>query len=50
MEYRHSTGEWRVGPPKSKSVYRKNSLTDDAISILKRQKEKHKDLIVIPIE
>ncbi len=50
MEYRHSTGEWRVGPPKSKSGYRKIPLTDDAISILKRQKEKHKDIKVIPIE
>lgn len=50
MEYRHSTGEWRVGPPKSKSGYRKVPLTDEAISILKRQKEKHKDIKVIPME
>ena len=36
MEYRHSTGEWRVGEPKSKSGYRVVPLTDEAISILKR--------------
>lgn len=50
MEYRYSVGEWRVGPPKSKSGYRTIPLTDEAISILKRQKEKHKAIKVIPIE
>ena len=34
----------------SKSGYRKVPLTDEAISILKRQKEKHKDIKVIPME
>lgn len=34
----------------SKSGYRKVLLTDEAISILKRQKEKHKDIKVIPME
>lgn len=50
MEYRHSTKEWRVGPPKSASGNRSIPLTDEAISILKQQKEKHKDIKVIPIE
>ena len=50
MEYRYSTGEWRVGPPKSKSGYRTIPLTDEAIAILKRQKEKHKAIKVIPME
>jgi len=50
MEYRYSVGEWKVGPPKSKSGIRTVPLTDEAIAILKRQKEKHKDISVIPIE
>ncbi len=41
MEYRHSTGEWRIGEPKSKSGYRTIPLTDEAIRILKAQKEKN---------
>lgn len=28
MEFRHSVGEWRVGPPKSKSGYRTIPLTE----------------------
>lgn len=50
MEDRYSVGEWKVGPPKSKSGIRTVTLTDEAIAILKRQKEKHKDISVIPIE
>lgn len=50
MEYRHSVGEWRVGEPKSKSGYRTIPLTDEAIRILKAQKEKNKKIKVIPIE
>ncbi len=50
MEYRHSTKEWREGPPKSKSGYRTIPLTEEAYDILKRQKEIHKDIKVIPIE
>ena len=34
-EYRYSTGEWRIGEPKSKSGYRTIPLTDEAIEILK---------------
>lgn len=35
MEFRYKVGEWRVGPPKSKSGYRTIPLTDEAIRILK---------------
>ena len=44
MEYRYSVGEWRVGPPKSKSGYRTIPLTDEAIRILENQKAKNKSL------
>lgn len=50
MEYRHKVGEWRVGPPKSKSGYRTIPLTDEAIRILKNQMEKNKSLKIIPFE
>ena len=50
MEYRHSTGERRVGEPKSKSGYRVVPLADEAISILKDQKIKNKKIKVIPME
>lgn len=42
MEYRYSVGEWRVGPPKSKSGYRDVPLTEEACKILLRQKEKNR--------
>ena len=47
MEYRYSVGEWRIGEPKSKSGYRDVPLTEEAIAILKRQKEKIKEIKVI---
>ena len=50
MEYRHSVGEWRIGKPKSKSGYRDVPLTEEAIRLLKAQKEKMKKLKVINIE
>lgn len=50
MEYRYSVGEWRVGEPKSKSGYRTIPLTDEAIEILKRQKQKNAGFKVIPME
>ena len=50
MEYRHSTKEWRVGEPKSKSGYRTIPLTDEAIEILKLQRKKNKSISVVPIE
>lgn len=50
MEYRYKVGEWRVGPPKSKSGYRTIPLTDEAIRILENQRAKNKKLKLIPIE
>lgn len=50
MEYRYAVGEWRVGPPKSKSGYRTIPLTDEAIRILKDQKEKNNRIKVISME
>lgn len=50
MEYRHSTKEWRVGEPKSKSGYRTIPLTDEAVEILKLQKQKNRSFKVIPME
>ena len=50
MEYRYKVGEWRIGPPKSGSGYRTVPLTDEAIRILKAQKEKNSKIKVIPME
>lgn len=50
MEFRYKVGEWRVGPSKSKSGYRTIPLTDEAICILKAQKEKNRKLKVIDKE
>lgn len=50
MEYRYSVGEWIIGEPKSKSGYRDVPLTDEAISILKNQREKLKSIKVINLE
>jgi len=50
MEYRYSVGEWRIGEPKSKSGYRDVPLTEEAIIILKRQKEKIKEIKVINMQ
>lgn len=50
MEYRYSVGEWRIGEPKSKSGYREVNLTDEAIAILKNQKEKLRNIKVINME
>ena len=50
MEYRHSTGEWRIGEPKSKSGYRTIPLTDETIEILKKQKQKNSNFKIIPLE
>ena len=49
-EYRYSVGEWRIGEPKSKSGYRKEPLTEEAIKILLDQKEKLKKLKVVSLE
>jgi integrase len=50
MESRYKVGEWRVGPPKSKSGYRTIPLTDEAIRILENQRAKNKKLKLVPIE
>ncbi len=50
MEYRHSTKEWRIGEPKSKSGYRTIPLTDEAIEILRLQKKKNLSFKVIEME
>ena len=50
MEYRHSTKEWRIGEPKSKSGYRTIPLTDEAMEILRLQKKKNKSISIIQIE
>lgn len=50
MEYRYATGEWRIGEPKSKSGYRTIPLTDEAVSILKLQKQKNNSFSVIQME
>lgn len=36
LEYRHKTGEWRAGPPKTPSSYRTIPLTTRAISLLQQ--------------
>lgn len=40
MEYRHSTGEWKIGEPKTKNSIRDVPLTQEAVNILNDQKEK----------
>ncbi len=50
MEYRYSVGEWRIGEPKSKSGYRDVPLTEEAVAILKRQKEKLREIKVINMQ
>lgn len=50
MEFRYKVGEWRVGSPKSKSGYRTIPLTDEAIRILKAQKEKNSKIKVVNLE
>ena len=42
MEYRYSAKEWRIGEPKSRSGYRTIPLTEEAVTILKKTKEKNK--------
>lgn len=50
MEYRHPVGEWRISEPKSKSGYSDVPLTEEAIQLLKAQKEKVKSLKVINMD
>ncbi len=50
MEYRHSVKEWRIGEPKSKSGFRTIPLTEEAMEILKLQKQKNRSYKIIPLE
>ena len=50
MEYRYSAKEWRIGELKSKSGYRTIPLTEEAVAILKKQKEKNKRISEISTE
>ena len=50
MKYLHAEKTWRSGPPKSRSSQRTIPLTDTAIEVLKKQKEKNPSLKVVPIE
>ena len=42
LEFRYSTGNWRAGPPKTRSSYRTIPLTEKAYSILKSEYSKRK--------
>lgn len=46
MEYRYSAGEWKTGEPKTKSSVRDIPLTQEAVNLLKCQKEKCKSITV----
>ena len=50
MEYRYSTHEWKIGEPKTKSSVRDVPLTQEAIDILKNQKEKLKSMKITSID
>ena len=40
MEYRYSTGEWRIGPPKTKKSYREIPMTEECADLLRGLWEK----------
>ena len=50
IDYRHSTGEWRVGEPKTRSGNRVIPLTEEAVRILYDQKLKDSNLKVVQQE
>lgn len=50
MECRNSSLGWKVGEPKTSNGFRDIPLTKEAIVILKNQREKNKQLKVIPME
>ena len=50
MNYNCSSQKWRYSPGKSSNSRRTIPLTDDAIEILKRQKQKVNQLKVIPMQ
>lgn len=45
MEFRHSTKEWIIEEPKSKSGYRTIPLTEEALEFLRLQKNQSIDII-----
>lgn len=47
MEYRYDYKKWEIGPPKTKSGYRTIPLTEEAIRILHKQREKNKEIVNI---
>lgn len=50
IDYRTQNGEWEIRKPKSKSGIRNIPLSQEAIGILKNQRQKIQSLNVIPIE
>lgn len=50
LKYEVGKGTWRIGEPKSEAGKRTIPLTDEAIEILKSQKEKIDSLKVLPLE
>jgi len=50
MEYKYDLKKWVTGAPKSESGTRKIPLTEEAVLILKKQKEVNKLLKVIPMD
>ena len=50
LKYEVGKGTWHIGEPKSEAGKRTIPLTDEAIEILKSQKEKIDSLKVLPLE
>ncbi len=50
LKYEVGKGTWHIGEPKSEAGKRTIPLTDEAIEILKSQKEKIDSLKVVPLE
>lgn len=50
LKYEVGKGTWRIGEPKSQAGKRTIPLTNEAVEILKCQKEKNDSLKVIPLE
>ena len=41
MEYRYSTGDWRIGPPKTKKSFRDITMTEECAELLKELRNKY---------
>lgn len=50
MGYNSSAKSWQTGEPKSRSGCRYIPLTQEAIQILKKEKQKRKEMTIIPME